>query len=73
MSVDYKPRPLPGFVMEGGDGNAFAIMGRFRKAAREAEVPPAVIDAVLAEARTSDYDHLLQTFLPWESEDPNDE
>lgn len=69
----YATRPLPGFVLLGGDGNAFSIIGRFKIAARDAYLPEDIIADVVHEARSSDYDHLLRTFLPWESEDPRDE
>jgi hypothetical protein len=45
----------------GEDGNAFAIMGRFIKAARRADWSQEEIDAVLNEAKSSDYNHLLAT------------
>ena len=62
-----EPTPLPGFRLEGEADNAFAIIGRFHRAARRADVPAEVISAVVAEATSGDYDHLLQTFIPWDS------
>lgn len=47
----------------GMDGNAFAIMGRFQKAAKKAGWNKEEIDNVLKEARSGDYDHLLQTII----------
>jgi hypothetical protein len=48
----------------GEDGNAFAILGRFKDAARKAKWPREEIDKVLKEAMSGDYDHLLQTIMP---------
>ncbi len=47
----------------GQDGNAFFILGRVAAALRRAHVPQAEIDAFLKEARSGDYDHLLQTVV----------
>ena len=45
------------------DGNAFAILGRVRKAMRRANVPDRGIEQFTAEAKSGDYDHLLQTVM----------
>lgn len=45
----------------GIDGNAFAIMGAFQRQARKEGWTSDEIKAVLDEAKSSDYDHLLQT------------
>jgi len=45
----------------GEDSNAFAIMGRFRSAASQAGWNKDEIDAVLKEAMSGDYNHLLAT------------
>jgi hypothetical protein len=47
----------------GMDGNAFAIMGNFQRAARRAGWDKDEIDAVLKEARSGDYNHLLATIM----------
>ena len=47
----------------GIDGNAFAIMGAFKNAARKAGWAPDEISEVLNDAMSSDYDHLLHTIL----------
>jgi hypothetical protein len=47
----------------GEDGNAFAIMGRFRRAARDAGWSAEEISDVLEEAMAGDYDHLLATMM----------
>lgn len=43
----------------GEDGNAFAILGRFRRAAVKAGLPKERIDAIVSEAMSGDYNHLL--------------
>lgn len=44
-------------------GNAFALMGAYQREARKQGVLAAHISAVLAECRSGDYDHLLQTLI----------
>ena len=56
----------------GEDGNAFAIIGRFSKAARHAGWSQKEIESVLKEARSSDYNHLLATIAS-HVEEPFDE
>jgi hypothetical protein len=51
--------------LTGEDGNAFAILGRCRKAAREAGLRESEITAFVTEATSGDYDHLLQTAMRW--------
>ncbi len=46
----------------GVNGNAFMIMGVFRRQAKKEGWSHEEIDAVLTEAKSSDYDHLLATF-----------
>ena len=43
----------------GQDGNAFAVLGKCARAAKEAGVPKIEIDGFFAEATNGDYDHLL--------------
>ena len=45
----------------GEDGNAYAILGRFIRAARKAGWTDEEIKKVTHEAKTSDYNHLLAT------------
>ena len=47
----------------GVNGNAFIIMGVFRKQAVKEEWTKEEIDAVLTEAKSGDYDHLLATIV----------
>lgn len=49
----------------GEDGNAFAIIGRVRKALRRAGVSNDEIMAFTTEATSGNYDHLLQTVMTW--------
>jgi hypothetical protein len=45
----------------GVNGNAFALMGHFRKLAMKQGWTKAEINKVLTEAMSGDYNHLLQT------------
>lgn len=47
----------------GQDGNAFAVLGAASQAMRRADVGKADIDAMMDEAMSGDYDHLLQTVM----------
>lgn len=49
----------------GVDGNAFALMGLFRKQARREGWSSEEIDSVLNEAMDGDYDHLLATIMTY--------
>lgn len=49
--------------LAGIDGNAFVILGAFRKQARKEGWSEAEIEQVTAEAKSGDYDHLLQTMI----------
>ena len=49
----------------GYDGNAFIVLGRCRKAAREAGLSEDEIATFMTEATEGDYDHLLQTAMRW--------
>lgn len=46
----------------GEDGNAFAILGRVRRAISRSDHPE-LVDAFLQEAMAGDYEHLLQTCM----------
>ena len=50
-------------ALTGHDGNAFAILGRCRAAARDAKLSDEEIAAFMDEAMAGDYDHLLQTAM----------
>ena len=47
----------------GLDGNAYFLIGAFRRAARKQGWPQVAIDAVSAECHSGDYDYLLQTLI----------
>lgn len=49
----------------GIDGNAFSIIGAFTKEARRQGWSKEEIDEVLEEAKSGDYDNLLQTFIKY--------
>ena len=53
------PLTKPTVRLIGEDGNAFAIMGRVKKALRRAGADKEYIDKYLKEATSEDYDHLL--------------
>jgi hypothetical protein len=47
------------------DGNAFAVLGRSRKAAEDAGLSNEEIDVFMKEATAGDYKNLLQTVIRW--------
>ncbi len=49
--------------LAGLDGNAFALLGAFQRAARNQGWPKVEIDKVLTEAKKGDYDHLLHVLM----------
>ena len=49
----------------GEDGNAFNIMGIVRQALRENKVSKDEINKFMEEARSGNYDDLLQTCMKW--------
>lgn len=53
------------FDLANCDGNAFAILGGWRRAARQQGWSEDTIEAVLAEAKSGDYDHLVQTIMEY--------
>jgi hypothetical protein len=50
-------------TLEGESGNAFDLLARFKNHAKRLGWPLADIEAVLTEARSGDYDHLLLTLM----------
>lgn len=52
-------------TLTGQDGNAFAVLGRCREAARDAGISEDEIAVFMAEAVAKDYNHLLQTAIRW--------
>lgn len=55
----------------GLDGNAFVLMGTFSKTAKRQGWSEEEVEAVLAECKSSDYDHLLGVLM--EFTDPLDD
>ena len=49
----------------GTDGNAFAVLGKVRRAMIEAGVSTEEIEDFMGEAMSSNYDHLLATCMKW--------
>jgi hypothetical protein len=47
------------------DGNPASIIGRTMKALRRAGVPDAEVSAFTTEARSGDFDNVLQTVMRW--------
>ena len=58
-TLNAEKKPIVKLV--GRDGNAFAIMGACREAARKAKFSEEKTDAMLAEMMSGDYNHLLAT------------
>ncbi len=52
-------------TLTGQDGNAFAVLGRCREAARDAGLSEDEIANFMDEAMAGNYDHLLQTAMRW--------
>jgi hypothetical protein len=57
------------------NGNAFLILSKAQRAARKSGWTPEQIDAFLTEAKSGDYDHLLQTTMKHfeEADEDNEE
>ncbi|MDP3181275.1 MAG: hypothetical protein Q8M54_00475 [Desulfobaccales bacterium] len=49
----------------GEDGNAFAIIGRVRKAMRDAGLTNPEMTEFICQATKGDYNHLLRTVMEW--------
>ena len=49
----------------GVNGNAFAVMGAFRRQAQREKWTKEEIDTVIEDAMSSDYDHLLATIMTY--------
>lgn len=49
----------------GGDGNAFHIIGKVRKALQRGGVSRDEIKTFQSDAMSGDYDHLLRTCMTW--------
>ena len=47
--------------LDGSDGNAFAILGKANRAARKAKWSKEKIEEFMDEAKSGDYNHVLDT------------
>jgi hypothetical protein len=63
MSLEGLEKPVVELV--GQDGNAFAILGRCRKAARKAGWTSEQTEEFMKLAMNGDYDHLLRTAMEY--------
>jgi len=57
--------PRPKVKLAGEDGNAFAILGRVRRAMKDAGWNKEAIEQFTNEATSGDYDNLLQTVMKY--------
>lgn len=60
----FTPARTVNFPMVGQDGNAFFLLGAWRKAARKQGWSSEDIDKVVNEAMSGDYNHLISTLAP---------
>jgi hypothetical protein len=60
-----EPLTKPTVKLIGQDGNAFAIMGRVKKALRRAGADKEYIDKYLSEATSGDYNYLLAVSMEY--------
>ena len=56
-------------LLGGRSSNAMFILSRVCGAMKKAKIPTEEITAFTAEAKSGDYDHLLQTVLKWVNTD----
>ena len=58
-----EPKKLVELELVGINGNAFAVLGAFQRAARQQGWTDAEIDIVFDKAKSGDYNHLLATIM----------
>ena len=63
MSNLFNPCKYVSLDLADSDGNAFAVMANFQRAAKREGWKSEEIDKVLTEAKSGDYNHLLGTIL----------
>lgn len=63
MSNLFNPGKYVSLDLTDSNGNAFAIMANFQRAAKREGWKSEEIDKVLTEAKSGDYNHLLGTIL----------
>jgi len=66
-------KPKPKLKLVGEDGNAFAIIGRARNAARKAGWSKEQIEKMQNQATSGDYNNLLQTMMEFFDTDGEEE
>lgn len=59
------PDEKPVVKLVGEDGNAFVIMGKVRKALKNAGADKEYLDKYLDESMAGDYDHLLSVAMEY--------
>ncbi len=69
---DGAPDRKPRVRLVGEDGNAFAILGRVRRALREAGASTEYIERYSAEATSGDYSCLLAVTMSYIDEDSDE-
>lgn len=57
------PKEKLNLKLVGQDGNAFSLLGLFRREAKKAGWTENEIEKTTEEAKSGDYDHLLQTLM----------
>lgn len=63
MSNLFNPGKYVSLDLADSDGNAFAVMANFQRAAKREGWKSEEIDKVLTEAKSGDYNHLLGAIL----------
>lgn len=63
MSNLFNPGKYVSLDLTDSNGNAFAVMANFQRAAKREGWKSEEIDKVLTEAKSGDYSHLLGTIL----------
>ena len=57
--------PRPTVKLLGEDGNSFFIVGRVRRALRDAGASEDYLKKFMADANSGDYNHMLQTVMEY--------
>lgn len=68
-----QPTPLIPVFRLYDDGNAYIVLAKCRKAAKQAGWTPERIETFITKAKDGDYDHLLQTVMKHFEEKANEE
>lgn len=70
--MNTEKRKTPILKLVGEDGNAFSILGRWSRAARKAGWSKEDIDAVMNDAQSDDYNHLLRVIMDNSTEEDSE-